>query len=177
MPPKKTLTQQEKFTRNIFNGMSQRAAYIDAWPSSKTNSIVVVDAKASRLARSAKVEARLEELRKRAEDASIATAIEIQQALTEVIRGRLADFLINPTPEKLRSAALQEMTIIEAPDGTKRTRVKLHDLHKAADILSKMKGLYTDGANVYQDNRQIHIHTTERGEKLTQWLLDGGASE
>jgi len=58
---KTKLTQkQERFTLNLFSGMYQRQAYIEAYGA--TYQLATIDANASRLAHNAKVQTRLAEL-------------------------------------------------------------------------------------------------------------------
>ena len=83
------LTQrQENFTLNIFNGMTQRDAYIEVYHPSY--SIETIDANASRLASNEKVKARLDELNQRTEDSTVATVKERKQRLTTILRGDTA---------------------------------------------------------------------------------------
>ena len=122
------------------------------------------------------IQARVAELRQRAEDATVANFLERQQVLTEIVRGRFADFMTKLTPEKLRSAALQEIRITEVGQGTpiKTTTIKLHSAIQAIDTLNKMDKLYTDGAIVSIDNRKIEIIVeSEESKKLTERLLEG----
>lgn len=64
-------TRQDKYARNLVKGMSQRQAYRDAYPSSKTWKDEVVDAKASNLAKNGKVAARTNELKRKADEAAV----------------------------------------------------------------------------------------------------------
>jgi hypothetical protein len=152
-PRRNNPTALESFIRNLFAGMNQRVAFLDAFGNSNGRALATIDSQASRLAKTARVQIALAELRQKAEDASIATVIERKQILTEIARGRLADFLVNPTPEKLRSAALQEITITETVTKTldgkekktpKVTKVKLHDTTRAIAEINKMEGIYGD---------------------------------
>ncbi|MCK5236310.1 MAG: terminase small subunit [Deltaproteobacteria bacterium] len=123
-----------------------------------------------------KIKAKIAELRQKAEDATIADVIERRQVLTEIVRGRFADFMTKLTPEKLRSAALQEIRITEVGQGTpiKTTTIKLHSAIQAIDTLNKMDKLYTDGAMVSIDNRKIEIIVeSEEAKELTKRLLEG----
>lgn len=62
-------SRQEKFARNVAQGMTQREAYRDAYPAARKWKDANVDAQASKLAKNAKVSTRLAELRKKAEKA------------------------------------------------------------------------------------------------------------
>ena len=125
------------------------------------------------------ISARIAELRQMAVDASIAGKTERQQVLTEIVRGRLANFVgKGATSENLKSAALQEITI--TGEGiTKTTKVKLHPIATAIDLLNKMDGLYHDGAQVNIDNRQQNINiqvTSEAARNMTQAVIDGAGT-
>lgn len=63
--------KQEKFVQNLLNGMSQRQAYLDAFPSAKKWKPETVDTRASELANKCEILARLQELKDAAADAAI----------------------------------------------------------------------------------------------------------
>lgn len=63
-------SRQEKFARNVAKGMTQRAAYRDAYPNSRKWKDAAVDSQACILARNSEVSKRLAELRKANEDAA-----------------------------------------------------------------------------------------------------------
>ena len=154
----KLTLRQEAFCLNLFKGMSQRDAYVAAGYSSK-QSDPTIDRHACELAKTDKVKARCEELRQKAEDESVAGVLERKQVLSEIVRGRFIDFTKNLTPEKLRSAALQEIKITSSgPEGLgKTTTIKLHNPIQAIDLLNKMDKIYTDG-DQYIDNRKIEVY-------------------
>lgn len=162
---KRKLTQkQETFTRNLFSGMSQYDAYREAGYAVVKQARGTINANASRLANNVNIKQLLDELNQKAEDASVASVLERKQVLTEIIRGRFADFMTKLTPEKLKSAALQEIKIMET-DGGKATTIKLHSPIQATDLLNKMDKLYTDGATVNVVNQVeakiVHFDTRE----------------
>ena len=171
----KGLTQkQEIFTLNLFKGMYQRAAYIDAYK--PTYSISSIDENASRLSSNEKVIARLKELQQLTQDATIATVIERKQVLTEIVRGRFADFMTNLTKEKLQSAALQEIRIIEVGKDIpiKTTTIKLNDQVRAIAELNRMERIYEADGTVSIVNRILNIYvTSEKAKGLTQRLIEG----
>ena len=83
------LTQkQENFALNIFKGMKQIDAYIEAGYSSKGKRSSI-DTLASILVNKPEIKARLEELRKGPENEAIATVEERKEKATEVIRKEL----------------------------------------------------------------------------------------
>jgi len=170
------LTQkQETFCLNLLQGMSQRDAYVAAGYSPKQLP-ETIDRHACELAKTDKVMARYEELRQKAEDASVATVLERKQVLTEIVRGRFADFIKNLTADKLRSAALQEIRIIsygkEVP--VKTTIIKLHNPVQAIAELNKMERIYEAEGSVTIDNRTLVINVmSEKGKTLTERLMVG----
>ena len=106
------------------------------------------------------IKERYEVLVQKAQDASIATVLERKQVLTEIVRGRFADFMTKLTAEKLKSAALQEIRIIEYGKEVpvKTTTIKLHSPIQAIAELNKMEQIYSEGPTVNIDNRTIEIH-------------------
>jgi len=77
--------KQEKFVNNLFQGMSQREAWVEAGYSSKY-SVADIDSHACRLANQDKVKTRLEEMRQATKSELIATEIERQEKLSELYR-------------------------------------------------------------------------------------------
>ena len=172
------LTQkQENFTLNLFKGMCQRAAYIDAYH--PTYALSTIDANASILANKQKVQTRWAELREEAKSVAIADAEERKQVLTEIIRGRMTDFVtvgadgayFDVGAEKLNTKAIMSAgskTEIDK-DGngqTVFTRVFLHNPIKAIAELNKMDGAYApekhehtgkDGGAIEIDHRAVLV--------------------
>ena len=185
-----TLTQkQEAFTRNLFEGMSQRVAYVAAGYSSN-QSPATIDRHASELAKNDKVMARYEKLRQKAEDASVATVLERKQILTEIARARMTDFLTCSADgvwmhdigqDSMNTAALKKVETTTAPFGNADdnlkiilTKVELIDPTKAIDLLNKMDKLYEAGISNFQDNRQINIYIQGNdAKKKLERLLSG----
>lgn len=121
------------------------------------------------------IQRRIKELRQIAEDATVATVLERKQVLTEIIRGRFADFMTNLTKEKLQSAALQEIRITEVGKDipVKTTSIKLHSPAQAIDLLNKMDKLYAEGT-ITIDNRTLNINViSDKGKNLTERLIEG----
>lgn len=127
-----------------------------------------------------KIQARIQELRQAAEDATIADVVERKQVLTEILRGRLADFVDDLSSENLKSAAIQEVRITEFTGGkkgrahSKTTTIKLHSPLQAIDLLNKMDKLYAENPPIVVDNRRIEILVgSEKAKDLTQRLIEG----
>ena len=187
---KDKLTQkQENFCLNVFQGMSQREAYIQSY---KPNyAITTIDANASRLASNEKVLKRLSELREKAQNNKIASVIERKEILSEIARAKQTDFMIcsadgvwmhDVGDETLNTHAIRQIQTTTMPFGGNDsplkillTKVDLHDPIKAIDLLNKMDGVYSDNTTVVNnDNRSINIIVQgEKGKKITEALMGG----
>ena len=172
------LTQkQENFTLNLFQGMSQREAYVQAGYSDKglPNAI---DVHASELAKNSKVIVRLSQLREKAESDKVMSVTERKERLSEIARARLTDYQesgqdggwINIGPESPNTAALSEIVSTTKYDEngaspTLISRVKLHNPVTAIAELNKMERIYNDGntinVGVFVDNRKAEELTDE----------------
>jgi phage terminase small subunit len=142
---KPSLTQkQERFTRFLFDGLSQRESWIKAGYSDKY-AVTIIDVHACQLANSDKVKVRLAELNKKADDDSVATHLEACQVATEVIRAKLGDF-ISADGRLLSSATLKSPAIAEYSIKQKKygvdTTVKLHDPLDGIEKLARLKKWY-----------------------------------
>ena len=179
------LTQkQETFCLNLFQGMSQRDAYIEAGYSPK-QSPATLDRHACELAKTDKILARWEELRQAAENASVASVLEREQILSEIIRTNHTGIMeisedgrsMAIKPEALESPAVsyvrtEQIAYDKMP--VRVTRVGLIDKVRAVAELNKMQKLYSDGATVNVDNRKIEIHVySEKAKELTEKIIDG----
>lgn len=107
--------KQEKFVRNLVQGMSQREAYKNSYDASNMAD-KTIDEEACRLFNDCKINARYRELQERLDKHTIMTAQERLEYLTEIIQGLQLDN--NDTPADLN--------------------IKL----KAIDIMNKMQGEY-----------------------------------
>ena len=127
---------------------------------------------------------KIKELRKATEDTSIASVIERKQVLSEIIRGRFVDFMTHLTAEKLQSAALQEIRIVEFTGGKggrakeKSTTIKLHSPIQAIAELNKMERIYEAEGSMVIDNRTLTINvTSDKAKDLTKRLIEGERTE
>jgi len=77
--------KHEKFAQCLASGMSQRQSYLEAYPSSKKWKDATVDNKASKLAKTSEVLARLQEIRERTESKAIANVARRKMILTEIL--------------------------------------------------------------------------------------------
>lgn len=166
------LTQkQETFCLKYFelrnaSEAARLAGYSQRWAATHT----------TRWLKMANIRQRLDELNQAAEDATIATVLERKQVLTEILRGRFADFMGELTSENLESAALQEIRITEVGKDVpvKTTTIKLHSPIQAIDLLNKMDKVYEAEGTVTIDNRTLNIYvSSEKAKDLTQRLIEG----
>jgi len=156
----KRMTQkQESFCLNLFQGMSQRDAYIAAGYSPK-QAPATIDRNACDLANSTKILARWGELKQKAESAAIASVQERKKRLTEYVRADLVDFIGvdgDPTLSKEvpHHTAASEFAVTTRydKDGQPITRkyIKLRDPIAAIAELNKMERIYTEGGIVNVD--------------------------
>ena len=98
----------------------------------------------------ANIQTRLQELRQKVEDASIANVVERKQRLTVIMReDNFGKFGINRTSNI-----------------------------SATDLLNKMDKIYTDGPTVNIDNRDLTINVlTSKSKKQVEKLIEGERTE
>ena len=119
--------KQEKFVRNLVKGMSQREAYKNSYDAENMTD-KSIDEEACRLFSDIKVSSRYQELIERAATASVMTAQERLEFLTEVIMD-----------------LQREKRIKVTDDGTVEYEepADLNTKLKAVDLMNKMQGEYT----------------------------------
>jgi len=118
--------KQEKFVRNLIQGMSQREAYKNSYDA-ENMSDKVIDNEASKLFKSHEISMRYKELQDSLDKHTIMTAQERLEYLTEVIRG------------------LQGEKICEVVDGELReytAPTSMKNKLSAIDLMNKMQGEY-----------------------------------
>lgn len=122
--------KQEKFVQGLVKGLSQREAYKRSY-STKNMKDRTIDVKASELLKNGKVSARFDEINgkvvKKAEEKTIATAVEVLEFYSDLMRGIKKDVAILPN-------VLGQMEEREVK-ATLRERVK------GADALAKRYGI------------------------------------
>ena len=130
--------KEEKFSVNVFKGMTLTDAYKDAYDSDNMSD-KTINEKASLLAKKDKIRTRIEELRKEANSEAIMTAIERKKWLTDVIKDKQ-----------------QEDVYFKGEDGVEtKIGTKTADLNtkmKAMDILNKMDGEYIEKLKIGNDD-------------------------
>ena len=165
--------KQEDFCLNIFEGKTGTQAAIEAGYAFKAAVVT-----ASENLRKPNIIARIAELRQKAEDASVANVLERKQILTEMARGRLAQFVTDElTPKMADSAALAELftIVVQQKDGTQITqhKIKLVDRAKAIDLLNKMERVYGE-MGIVIDNRSVYITVaSEEGKDMANRIMGG----
>jgi len=189
MAEQKLTARQEKLVLNIFNGMSQHDAYIQAGYSRK-QSPATIDRNACALLKNNKVLTRLAELREEARLPDVVSFGERQRVLTEITRARMTDFMTCGADgtwmhdiggETLNTAALKRVDTTTMPYGDKKddlsvilTKVELISPIEAIKELNKMDGVYTPDPLVNNDNRTFNIVVMNEEQKgLVKRLIDG----
>jgi len=119
--------KQEKFVRNLVQGMSQREAYKNSYDAENMTD-KTIDEEACRLFNDSKISARYQELIERAATASVMTAQERLEFLTEVIKDIQREHKISITEDG-------KIEYDEPAD--------LNTKLKAVDLMNKMQGEYT----------------------------------
>ena len=172
--------KQEAFCLKYVELAKAKEAAIAAGYSPKT-----AEAIASHNLKRPLVLARIEELRKLAEDATIATVVERKQILSQIARGRIGNLLDESQRikqgEPLTDASIQEVATEEITIGrgenaklAQVTKIKLHNPIQAIDLLNKMDKLYGESAAINVDNRTVNIIVnSEKGREITERLLAG----
>src|SRR3990167_7943151 len=157
---KRLTAKQEAFCVNVFQGMTQRDAWIAAGYSSNYN-LAIVDTHACQLFNSDKVQVRFRELQSRAESEAIGTVMERKKRLTEIYRANLTDFVDGDGNIKLEpSAAIAELVTEEhivdqeASLSIRTKRLKLRDPIAAIAEQNKMERI---GAHDNQLPANINI--------------------
>ncbi len=172
------LTQkQEKFVLNLFSGMNQTKAYMEAGYSCRK--LTTITANASRLAITANVLQRLNELKAKAESDKIMSVTERRERLSEIARARLTDYQesgqdggwINIGKESPNTAALSEIVSTTKYDEnganpTLITRIRLHNPVNAIQELNKMDRVYDDSPKILNLTQNIYNLSSLTDEEL-----------
>ena len=120
MTTNKLTNKQEKFVQGLIKGLSQRQAYIEAYPRAEKWKENAIDSQASILLKNSKVLERYQELAKKAEDEAIMSSKERKKWLSDIVT--TGEMIVNNI----------------------RIPVKAADRLKAMDILNKMDSEYIE---------------------------------
>lgn len=177
------LTQKQRgFTLDILKEIKPGQAYLNHY---KVKSMAVADACASRLLKTAKIQAYYQELLAKMEDDSIASPKERKQILTEITRGNLLDYQetgadgawLNIGKDSPHTKAISEITSRTTEDNSVITKVKLHNPIQAITELNKMEKIYSENT-VNVDNRTLNIIVhSDKAKELTEKLIEGERTE
>ena len=118
--------KQEKFVRNLIQGMSQREAYKNSYDTENMTD-KSIDEVACRLFNEVKIQSRYNELIERAANASVMTAQERLEYLTAIVYGTEQE---------------QVQGIVEGVKVEFERPADLNTRMKAIDIMNKMQGEY-----------------------------------
>ena len=158
--------KMEKFAYAIFQGYTQRKAWEYAGYSTNY-APAIVDTNACNLAKTTKIQMRLQELRQEARTAAVADYQERQEILSQIARSKLSQFTdengnVQLNPDNLDNPALAEIVTTqgEGRDGKspwESKKIKLRDPTSAIDLLNKMDGVYKTDAQVYNDIKVLVV--------------------
>lgn len=118
--------KQEKFVRNLIQGMSQREAYKKSY-NAENMTDKTIDEEACRLFNDSKISARYEELIERAATASVMTAQERLEYLTGIVYGTEQECV---------------KTVVDGEEKLEEYPADLSTRLKAIDIMNKMTSEY-----------------------------------
>jgi len=174
--------RHEKFALNIFKGMTQKDAAIEAgYKPSRARYT------GYRLATYGYIFDRVQELHKEAASDGIMTVRQRKERLSEIGNARLTEYvtcgpdrdLINVGPESPNTGALQEVTSRTEYDKDGAgvaviTKIKLHSPTQAIDLLNKMEKIYEAEGKAIIDNRVLNIYVnSDKAKNLTERLIEG----
>ena len=177
------LTQkQETFCLKYFELGNATEAAIIAGYSPHTAAVI-----ASENLTKPKIIGRIHELQQRVEDESVMTVLERKQKLTEIARCNLLDYqeigadgsYLSIGKESPNTGAISEITSRTEYDkdgsgATLITRVKLHNPIQAITEMNKMDNIYSEGATVNIDNRELKIIVASQEDKENLKRVIGG---
>ena len=106
---------QENFLQNLMQGMSQRQAYISAFPKAKKWKPESVDAQACNLLKSPKVQVRFAELRKEASDANAITRDFILSRLKDIATAEIDIDKIRPADQVRALELMAKILGVDSP--------------------------------------------------------------
>ncbi len=121
--------KQEKFVQGLLSGLSQRKAYLAAYPSAKRWKASTVDVKACELAKDDKILVRLNELQAQAASKAVMSATQRKEWLTKLIQDEAEE-----TKDKLKA-----VDILNKMDGEYTEKVQV-----SGNVNNPFEGLTTE---------------------------------
>ena len=118
--------KQEKFVRNLIQGMSQREAYKNSYDAENMTD-KTIDENACRLFNDSKIQTRYRELQRQLDKVTIMTAQQRLEYLTEVILGIQGENVIE---------------VVEGEEVVKTVPTSMKNKLSAIDLMNKMQGEY-----------------------------------
>jgi len=151
--------RQEAFALNLFKGLTQREAWIQAGYSNKYP-VASIDSNACQLAEKTKIKQRLQELRNQAASDAIMSEREAKERLSDIARANLVDFqrdgepvLSKDVPHHAAASEYYHRTRFDKAGNPIITKsIKLLNPISAIKTLAEMEK-WLDIP--YQDNRQL----------------------
>lgn len=169
--------KQERFCELLVDPVKPRSAgqaYMGA--GYQVKNVNIASAAANRLLKKVKVQDFIKYLRQKAIDQTIADLVEVKQTATEILRGRMSQYVemdengraaVKPDSVSLGSAAVAEITTESVNIGGKKnpltadnTKFKLRDPIPAARLLGELSGWVKDGGinfNFNQNNMEAKV--------------------
>ena len=175
-------THQEAFVNYLFQGLTHRAAFIKAFNPPPERSMRIIDSSASRLARRARVTARLHELNaevaKRLVDDKVMSEQERREVLTAIARAKMGDFIdvqgnVDLTkPESLNSPAISgiKKTLWSGGKGgqasSETVTLTIRDPLAAIKELNLMDRVYSEASAFIRDeHKEVNIYVIDSKAK------------
>lgn len=138
---------QEKFCQAIVEGKNQSDAYKKAYPKSRKWIPKSVNEKASKLAASAKVKARIQELKARVAELSCLNAADIQEEIRRLAHSDIAQIMkpgsVVKMPDELDPATRSAVASFKI-DEYGRIEYKFWDKNSALEKAARIKGLFKE---------------------------------
>lgn len=153
--------KQKRFCEEYIIDLNATRAYKIAYPDVKKDE--TARANASRLLSNANIKSLIDEKLKEISSSKIADAKEVMEYLTEVMRREKKESIV-VTLSKETSAyvpdengSMRKQTIKEEVPETVEIPAKLSDANKAAELLGKRYGLFTDKLQLEDSSLKIEI--------------------
>lgn len=124
-------SREEQFAQNLVKGMTQRQAYLEAFPQAKNCKPETIDNKACKLAKKGEVEARMKELKDEAASDAILDRQGRMLILTEIATN----------DEMMPKARMQAIDILNKMDGDYVKRVEAVVTGDLSDTAAKVAAI------------------------------------